>query len=51
MPSDTFGDIDDVGMWVSRRAVRPRGMDRLTDMTAEIAVESVELRGLPAFHR
>jgi hypothetical protein len=30
MPADTFEDIKDVGMWVSRTAVRPIGVDILT---------------------
>ena len=46
MPPDTFEDIDDVGMWVSRSTVRPLGVDCLIDLPAEMAAEGVELRSL-----
>jgi hypothetical protein len=47
MPPDTFEDIDDVGMWVSRTAVVPLGLDKLDDLSAELEAENVELRSLP----
>ena len=36
MPSETFEDIDDVGMWVSRRRVVPLGQDSLPDLPGAI---------------
>ncbi|MBE7220707.1 MAG: hypothetical protein INR64_19740, partial [Caulobacteraceae bacterium] len=45
--AEGFEDIDDVGMWVSRRRAVPRGMDTLTDLPAELAAAGVELRSLP----
>ena len=47
MPPDTFEDIDDVGMWVSRSRVVPLGFDKLVDLSTELNVENVELRSLP----
>ena len=47
MPPDTFEDIDDVGMWVSRSTVVPLGFDKLVDLSTELNVENVELRSLP----
>lgn len=47
MPPETFEDIDDVGMWVSRSTVVPLGVERLTDLPAEMAAAGVELRSLP----
>jgi hypothetical protein len=47
MPPETFEDIDDVGMWVSRSTVTPLGVDRLGDLPTEMEAERVELRSLP----
>ena len=45
-PADTFEDLDDVGMWVSRTAVVPLGLDRLDDLPARLDADRVELRTL-----
>ncbi len=47
MPPETFEDIDDVGMWVSRSPVVPLGVDGIGDLPAEMAREGVEFRSLP----
>jgi hypothetical protein len=44
MPSATFEDIGDVGMWVSRVAVRPSGVETITDLTGLLECAGVELR-------
>jgi len=44
LPHDHFVDIDDVGMWVSRAAVVPREVTRLSDLRAELAACRTELR-------
>jgi hypothetical protein len=51
MSPETFEDIDDVGMWVSRSTVTPLGVDRLVDLPTEMEAERVELRSLPRPHR
>lgn len=44
LPADTFEDVRDVGMWVSRTAVTPTRIERLTDLPAHLASQNVELR-------
>ena len=44
VPLDTFEDVRDVGMWVSRAAVTPTSTDNLTDLPAHLAEQNVELR-------
>lgn len=46
MPEETFEDIADVGMWVSRTAVRPSGMEELTAPDERLAESGVEVRWL-----
>ena len=43
----SFEDIDDGGMWVSRSAVVPLGVDGIGDLPAEMTREGVEFRSLP----
>jgi hypothetical protein len=47
LPIGSFEDIDDVGMWVSRSAVTPVGMDSLIDLPGEMEAQNIELRSLP----
>ncbi|WP_421933707.1 DUF6886 family protein [Phenylobacterium sp.] len=44
LPSETFEDLADAGMWVSRRAVTPLAVETLTDLPAMMAAHGVELR-------
>jgi GNAT superfamily N-acetyltransferase len=44
MPPATFEDLDDAGMWVSREAVTPIGVERIDDLPAALRAQSVELR-------
>ncbi len=44
LPSDSFEDLGDAGMWVSRAAVAPRSVTRLDDLIAELDACDVELR-------
>jgi hypothetical protein len=39
-----FGDIGDVGMWVSRTEVAPLRVDAPRDLAAELKAQNVELR-------
>lgn len=43
-PRETFLDLDDAGMWVSRRAVDPIRVDELTALPRELRALGVELR-------
>jgi hypothetical protein len=47
LPIASFEDIDDIGIWVSRTAVTPLGMDSLIDLPGEMAAGNIELRSLP----
>jgi hypothetical protein len=47
LPIGSFEDIDDVGMWVSRSAVTPVGMDSLIDLPGEMEAQNIDLRSLP----
>jgi hypothetical protein len=44
LPQETFEDIGDAGMWVSRQAVNPLAVERLTDLPGQLAARGVELR-------
>jgi hypothetical protein len=44
LPPETFEDLGDAGMWVSRQAVTPLAASRLTDLPAELAAHGVDLR-------
>lgn len=44
LPSETFEDLGDAGMWVSRQAVTPLEETRLSDLPAELAARGVALR-------
>jgi hypothetical protein len=46
MPTATFEDIDEVGMWVSRVAIRPRAVEPIGDLPAALEARNVELRVL-----
>ena len=44
LPPETFEDLGDAGMWVSREAVTPLDAKRLSDLPAELAGHGVDLR-------
>jgi hypothetical protein len=46
MPTENFEDVGDVGMWVSREAVRPKGLPALTGLYRHLSSADVELRGI-----
>lgn len=46
LPAEAFEDLADAGMWVSRRAVTPQGVETLRDLPAALAGANVELRAL-----
>jgi len=46
MPASSFESLHDAGMWVSRVAVAPSGMETLNDLPGELAARDVELRTL-----
>jgi len=43
LPAEAFEDLNDAGMWVSRKAVTPSGMETLRDLVAALAAANVEL--------
>ena len=47
LPISTFEELGDVGMWVSRRAVRPLGVQALRSLPHALEARNVELRFLP----
>ncbi|MEJ1934524.1 DUF6886 family protein [Nostoc sp. NIES-2111] len=47
LPVETFEDLQDAGMWVSRTAVKPLAVDLLDDLLAQLRFCGVELRPLP----
>jgi hypothetical protein len=47
MPPNTFEDIDDVGMWVSRTAIKPLSMDSLSNLPVVMGTTGVDLQSLP----
>jgi hypothetical protein len=44
LPCEPFEDLQDAGMWVSREAVEPIGLEVLDDLPAALASLGVELR-------
>jgi hypothetical protein len=44
LPRDTFEDLDDAGMWVSRAPVVPLAMEAIRDLPAALRADGVELR-------
>ena len=44
LPSASFVDLNDAGMWVSQHAVMPDAVARLDNLPAELAAAGVELR-------
>ena len=44
LPAESFEDLDDTGMWVSRQTVTPLSMETLTDLPAALAQAGVELK-------
>jgi hypothetical protein len=46
LPPETFMDLNDAGMWVSRTEVRPLAVDPLQDLTERLMEIGVELRPL-----
>ncbi|WP_091741854.1 DUF6886 family protein [Phenylobacterium immobile] len=48
LPVETFEDLSDAGMWVSRTAVEPRSVHLLKDLPGALADAGVELRVLPS---
>ncbi|MBN9492114.1 hypothetical protein J0H33_02025 [bacterium] len=48
VPAETFADLDDAGMWVSREPVEPLAVDRLEGLPSALAAADVELRIVPS---
>jgi uncharacterized protein DUF6886 len=48
MPAEHFEDLQDAGMWVSRQAVTPIGMEVVDDLLGALAALGVELRVMPS---
>lgn len=46
LPPDTFEDVEDTGMWVSRTAVRPLWVEMLDALDVRLSAAGVELRTL-----
>jgi len=44
MPPETFEDLDEAGMWVSRQTVTPSGVAAIEDLPAALLDAGVELR-------
>ena len=44
MPPETFEDLDDAGMWVSRQAVTPSAVEAIEDLPDALRRAGVELR-------
>lgn len=44
MPSDGFEDLQDAGMWVSRRTVLPLALTAMSGLDREFAPRGIELR-------
>jgi hypothetical protein len=47
MPPDTFEDLHDAGMWVSRLRVVPSSVEPVSDLLDALEKSAVELRVLP----
>jgi len=50
-PVESFVDLSDVGMWVSRSAVRPWMVDVVNDLPGSLRDAEVELRVMPSLVR
>ena len=48
LPTESFEDLDDAGMFVSRSPVRPLAVETIADLPAALAAQGVELRILPS---
>lgn len=48
MPPETFEDLGDAGMWVSREPVEPASVHLLKDLPGVLAEAGVELRVMPS---
>lgn len=48
LPAGGFEALGDVGMWVSRSAVRPMAVEALTGLPGQLARHGFELRPLPS---
>lgn len=44
LPTGTFMDLDDAGMWVSRETVTPLSVETLSNLPSQLAAQGVELR-------
>lgn len=44
LPIDTFEEVRDIGMWVSRTPVTPTRTDHLADLPAQLSEQNIELR-------
>ncbi len=44
LPTATFEDLQDAGMWASRRTVEPVGVTTFIDLPAELVAQGAELR-------
>lgn len=51
LPVDTFLDLHDAGMWVSRREVHPEAVQRIDRLSEGLAAAGVELRVVPSLVR
>jgi len=50
LPAETFVDLKDHGVHVSRVAVEPTGVEPIEDLPAALAAEGIELRVMPSLH-
>jgi hypothetical protein len=48
MPAETFEDMGDAGMWVSRSVVQQQAVEPVEDLPAALAAANVELRVMPS---
>lgn len=48
LPAETFEDLNDAGMWVSRAPVTPLSLEVLDDLPAALAAAGAELRVVPS---
>jgi hypothetical protein len=47
LPADSFEDVEDVGMWVSRTPVRPLRVESLRELPRQMEDQNIALRALP----
>lgn len=47
LPTATFEDLGDAGMWVSRAPVKPQGAEAIADLPQALEARNVELRVIP----